>query len=175
LILSQSGLLDRSRDAAWDAWYVEHLHTMVTVPGISSAQRFKTETAGFPPSLAMYSVASAAVFDDPYYLNVRGLGEWKPLVDMRYYRRNLFAGLGHAPDVAAGEALLVADRDQPEGEFHGISFTWLEAVGIDRSTPYRGVAVAAFDLAVERSPNQDLAVYTPATHRIAVAPRQADV
>jgi hypothetical protein len=38
---SQSGITDNSRAADWDAWYLEHLRIMATVPGVSSAQRFK--------------------------------------------------------------------------------------------------------------------------------------
>jgi hypothetical protein len=171
--MSESGLVDRSREDAWDDWYVEHLNTMVTVPGITSAQRFRTDTPGFPPSLAMYSVASGAVFDDPYYLSVRGLSEWRPLVDPCYYRRNLFAGLEHAPDVAGDECLVLADRDRPAGALHGIRFAWLEAVGIDRSTPHRGIAVlmpsAAFPLV------HPLALYRPATARITASSREENV
>src|SRR5262245_35983903 len=100
IFMSQSGLLDGAREREWDAWYGEHLRVMATVPGIGSAQRFKTASSGHPPSLAMYSVASAEVFADPYYQRVRGMGAWLPLIDTRHYRRNLFAGLDVAPDVA---------------------------------------------------------------------------
>ena len=54
--MSQSGLTDPSRQAAWERWYVDHLRIMRTVPGIASAQRFTTDTGGYPPSLAMSSV-----------------------------------------------------------------------------------------------------------------------
>ena len=161
IFISQSGLTDTAREAAWDEWYVEHLRIMATVPGISSAQRFKTDTPGYPPSLAIYSVASADVFNDPYYLSVRGMGEWLPLIDRRYYNRNLFAGLDHAPQVAEDERLLLADRARAEGAIGGIEFTWLECVGLDRSTPYRGLAVVA----AARLPALDatVAVYRPVT------------
>lgn len=161
IFTSQSGLLDRGRDEEWDRWYVGHLRAMVTVPGISSAQRFRTEAPGSPPSLALYTVASAAVFDDPYYLSVRGLGDWHAIVDRRFYRRNLFAGLESAPAVAEDERLLVADREQPEAGREPIELAWLECVGLDRSTPYRGLAV----LAARDVPSLDpsVAVYRPVT------------
>ena len=54
--MSQNGLTDPSRQAAWERWYVDHLRIMRTVAGIASAQRFTTDTAGYPPSLAMSSV-----------------------------------------------------------------------------------------------------------------------
>ena len=165
IFISQSGLTDATREAAWDEWYVEHLRIMATVPGISSAQRFKTSAPGFPPSLAIYSVASAGVFSDPYYLSVRGMGDWRPLIDRRHYNRNLFAGLDFAPQVADGERMLVADRARAEGAIAGIEFAWLECVGIDRSTPWRGIAViAAAGLpALEAT----VAVYRPITPRMA--------
>ena len=107
--MSQSGLTDTARMAEWDAWYIEHLRLMATVPGIYSAQRFKTETEGYSPSLAMYGIAGADVFEDPYYLSVRGMGEWLPLIDRRYYKRNLFSGLDRAPVVRMDQVLLIAD------------------------------------------------------------------
>jgi hypothetical protein len=39
---------------------------MVTVPGVASAQRFKTATRNYSPSLALYSMASGEIFKDPY-------------------------------------------------------------------------------------------------------------
>jgi hypothetical protein len=165
IFISQTGLTDITREAQLDQWYIEHLRIMTTVPGISSAQRLKTDTPGFPSSLAIYSVASPAVFDDPYYLSVRGMGEWLPLIDRRYYRRNLFEGLEHAPRVVDDARLLVADRAQPEGAIGGVEFIWLKSVGLDRSTPYRGLAV----IGAAQLPLLDAtdAVYRPVTPRMA--------
>jgi hypothetical protein len=162
IFMSQSGLLDPAREREWDAWYVEHLRVMVTVPGISSAQRFTTGSPGYSPSLAMYSVASADVFADPYYQRVRGMGEWLPLIDKRHYRRNLFAGLETAPDVPDGCALVVVDRDQ--AELPGLALTWLETVGLDRSTPYRGIAVVT-RAAAEALDGYGVGVYRPVAAR----------
>jgi hypothetical protein len=133
------------------------------VPGIGSAQRFKTLSPGHSPSLAMYSIASAEVFADPYYQRVRGMGEWLPLIEKRYYRRNLFAGADAAPDVGEHFVLLVADRERPAG-IPGLSLTWLEAVGLDRSTPYRGIAVVG-RAAAEALAGHGVAVYRPVTAR----------
>ena len=166
---SQSGITDSSRAADWDAWYLEHLRLMATVPGISSAQRFKTTTPGFSPSLAIYSVAAKEVFTDPYYLSVRGMGEWKALIDTRYYKRNLFAGIDHAPQIADDACMLVADRERAEGPISGIEFTWLECVGIDRSTPYRGLAVVDANALPELPAS--VAVYRPASPRMTPSAR----
>jgi hypothetical protein len=166
IFMSESGLLPGASESGWDAWYLEHLRIMASVPGVTSAQRFKTMDADHPPSLAMYSFASAAIFEDPYYLSVRGMGDWLPLIDRRYYRRNLFAGLDHAPQVREGDLLLVADRDEPQPGLAGVDWTWLECVGIDRSTPYRGIAVVDA-LSAERVRQQGrVAVYAPASARV---------
>ena len=164
IFVSQSGLTDHAREADWDAWYLEHLRIMASVPGISSAQRFKTDTPGSSPSLAIYSVASADVFNDPYYLSVRGMGEWLALIDLRHYKRNLFAGPDHAPQVADDALMLVADRERAEGPIAGMAFTWLACVGVDRSTPYRGLAV--IKAAALPALDATVAVYRPVSPRM---------
>lgn len=163
IFMSESGLTDPTRASEWDRWYIDHLNIMVSVAGISSAQRFKTATPGHPPSLAMYSVASPSVFQDPYYLSVRGMGEWLPLIDRRYYRRNLFDGAERTPDVAQDRVLLVADRPRAEPGLAGVEWTWLECVALDKSTPYRGIAVVSEGEA--RDAGAAIAVYRPATPR----------
>src|SRR6266436_2530449 len=110
IFTSESGLTDRSRITEWDTWYRGHLAAMVAVPGVTSAQRFRGLDDGPPPSLAMYTVASAAVFDSEIYLRTRGMGPFVPLVDRNLHRRNLFEGLDAAPEVPMGGILLVADR-----------------------------------------------------------------
>src|SRR5579863_915445 len=99
IFISESGLLDASRTAEWDTWYRGHLAAMAAVPGVSSAQRFRALDDGPPPSLAMYTVASLAVFDSEIYLRTRGMGPFVPVIDRRLHRRNLFDGLDIAPDV----------------------------------------------------------------------------
>jgi hypothetical protein len=159
IFMSQSGLTDVRRAADWDLWYVDHLRIMLTVPGIFSAQRFQTDAPGRSPSLAMYSIAGADVFEDPYYRSVRGLGEWQPLVDSRYYQRNLFSGLDRAPGVDRASCLLVADRASEDPALADLGLTWLVCVGIDRSTPLRGIGVVA----IPPAPRAGVAIYRPAT------------
>jgi len=163
IFMSQSGITDRTRESDWAQWYCEHLRIMVTVPGVFSAQRFTTTHPGHPPSLAMYGVASAEVFKGEVYLRVRGMGEWLPLIDKQWYRRNLFEGLGEAPHVTDDQWLIVADRDEPDAELTALPMAWLKVTGIDRSTPYRGIAVVN-QTAAQALP-QNVAVYAPASRR----------
>jgi len=162
IFMSQSGLSDPNREADWDVWYRDHLRIMASVNGVDSAQRFKTTTPGYSPSLAMYTMESAAVFSDPYYLSIRGMGEFQNLVDRRYYHRNLFAGLDLAPAVSNDQLLLVWDAPQPR-TIPGFEFIWLEAVAADKSTPYRGIAVVEAALAPARFETANIARYVPAT------------
>jgi hypothetical protein len=137
---------------------------MAAVPGITSAQRFRALDGGPPPSLAMYTVASPDVFDGEIYLRTRGMGPFVPVVDEALHRRNLFEGLERAPQVPMGAILLVADRAAPDPATLGI--TWLRAVALDRSAPYRGIAVFP-DLTSAHGAATRLggvvALYTPAT------------
>jgi hypothetical protein len=162
IFISQSGLSDPGRSAEWDAWYVEHLHVMMSVPAVSSAQRFVTDSPGYSPSLAMYTVPGPEIFTDPYYLRVRGMGEWSEFIDRGHYHRNLFAGLDRAPPVTASQRLIVADREREDAALADLGLTWLTCVGIDYSTPLRGIAVLDA-AAAEKMLSRDLAVYRPVT------------
>jgi hypothetical protein len=92
------------------------------------------------------------------------MGEWLALIDHRYYKRNLFSGLDRALEVADNAVMLVADRERPEGAIAGIVFTWLRCEGIDRSTPFRGLAVV--DDAKVPTLDATVAVYRPASPRM---------
>lgn len=159
IFMSQSGLTDVSQQDGWDAWYVEHLRIMRTVPGITSAQRFKTDSPDYSPSLAMYTIVSESVFRDPYYLSIRGMGEWKPLIDTRFYHRNLFSGLDVAPVVRRDQLLIIADRPEPDPS---MNLTWLQSIGLDKSTPWRGLAVVEADQA-HNVEGKRIGVYVPVT------------
>jgi hypothetical protein len=165
IFTSESGLTDPSRLREWDEWYLGHLAAMAAVPGISSAQRFRALGESVPPSLAMYTVASPAVFDSDAYRRTRGMGPFLPVVDEAQHRRNLFEGLDGAPEIGTAEILVVADR---AAVAPGASeLIWLRAVGLDCSTPYRGIAVLR-DLQSARDVAGRLggaALYAPITRR----------
>jgi len=74
---------------------------------------------------------------------IRGMGPWLPLIDPRFYRRTLFAGLDAAPAVLDTSVLMVADRTPPEPTLGGMTWTWLEAVALECVPPYRGLAVVS--------------------------------
>lgn len=165
IFTSESGLTDSTRLREWDEWYLGHLAAMAAVPGISSAQRFRALGEGVPPSLAMYTVALPAVFESDAYRRTRGMGPFVPVVDERLHRRNLFDGLDVAPELATGDILLVADREEAQPDAAGL--VWLRAVGLDKSMAYRGLAVLR-DVRTAREMAAQIggaALYAPMTER----------
>jgi hypothetical protein len=93
------------------------------------------------------------------------MGEWLPLVPQQHYHRNVFEGLDAAPDVAEDSVLIVADRDRPGPGPQGVTLTWLKAVGIDLSTPYRGIAIVKRAAADSLTAAGSIGVYRPVTRR----------
>lgn len=166
IFFSESGLIEPSRLAEWDEWYKGHLAAMASVPGVLSAQRFAALDHGVPPSLAMYTVTSPAVFESETYLRVRGMGPWLGLVDETQHRRNLFDGLDAAPTVQAGQVLAVADRAAPDRK----NLTWLRSAGLDRTTPYRGIAVFPDVASARRAFGRAVPLYRPVTDVYAGTP-----
>ncbi len=166
IFMIQSGITDPAGEAAWREWYVEHLRIMCTVNGIDSAQRFRTRSSDWPPSLAMYSIRAPEVFVDPYYQKIRGMGPWLDLIDRRYYKRNLFEGEPGgqavvAPRLEQDEILLVTDQPSAALADSALSFTWLKTVGLDLSTPYRGICVISQAQLRTLPQRADIAIYTP--------------
>ncbi|HWD58964.1 MAG TPA: GNAT family protein [Stellaceae bacterium] len=162
IFFSESALIEPSRRPEWDEWYKSHLVAMASVPGCLSAQRFAALGPGVPPSLAMYTVASPAMFDSETYRRTRGMGPWAGLVDETQHRRNLFSGLDAAPEIPESGVLALADRPAPD-DLAG--FAWLAAAGLDRSTPYRGIAVFPDIASARRTTRGGAALYRPVTGR----------
>jgi hypothetical protein len=99
------------------------------------------------------------------------MGPWLSLIDKRFYQRNLFEGVEQtsimAPEVPADCAIVVTDQAQPtlahqEPAFEGVTFIWLRAVGLDQSTPYRGISVIPHARAFSLPTRADVALYASA-------------
>src|ERR1700683_680401 len=159
IFFSESALVEPSRRPEWDEWYKGHLAAMAAVPGVLSAQRFAALDSGVASSLAMYTVTSPAVFESEAYLRTRGMGPWVGLVDESQHRRNLFDGLDAAPPVGTEEVLAVADRAAPDRK----TLTWLRTAGLDRTTPYRGLAVLPNAASARRAFRSAVPLYRPMT------------
>ena len=141
IYMVEMALLDTARRAEWDAWYVAHQHRLLSIPGIHASQRFEAIHPSVSPFVALHEVDSADVFASPAYRGQAGptnTGEWQN--KMNNWHRNLFA-LDHTPDVAMNMRLLVVDTDGAVALPADAPVTWMDAVGLDRSVPRRGLAV----------------------------------
>jgi hypothetical protein len=140
IYMVEMALLDTARRAEWDAWYTAHQHRLLSIPGFRASQRFEAIHHAESPFVALHEVDAPEIFTGPTYRAQAGpgnTGEWQ--ARMGNWHRNLFAGVEHTPDVAM-DARLVVVEDGAELPA-GVSVQWMEAVGLDRSTSRRGLAV----------------------------------
>ena len=138
----EMALLEAARRAEWDAWYAAHQHRLLSIPGFRASQRFEAIHAHASPFVALHEVDSPEIFGGPAYRAKAGpgnTGEWQ--ARMGNWHRNLFRGIEHTPDVPPDARLvLVEDGAGPALPDPG-AVQWMEAVGLDRSVPRRGLAV----------------------------------
>ena len=157
IYMVECALTTQQSDATWDRWYhsMKPPNVLPTVPGITTTQRFKGVNVAPPAYFAIYTVESVEVMTSAAYKNAGGgrfqTEDWKPMIT--FWNRDVFEGMD-APDVPLDSMLLVLDRAAPDGPTGGISFSWLRAAGLDRSTPYRGLAVLDRGAAERLSPAQ---------------------
>ena len=160
------------REAEWHAWYLAHIHVLLSVPGFRASQRFKAILATPAPYLALHEVASAALFDSPAYRSRGGpasVGEWRQL--QTNWHRNLLDGLDETPEVPQ-EAHLVLLRDARDLALPpGIAVSWLRGVGLDRTIEECGVAVVAdpAPLMTLAERDQRIRLYRPISEKIRAA------
>jgi hypothetical protein len=170
---------DKPRADEWNAWYETYLQKLVTLPGLSRAQRFRAVDPGTQhwEYLALYSIASLDVFETDAYSAIGGGGlasaAYKEAITRR---RNVYAGVDCMPEVT-GRGRIVLCEDAPHGvDLPDILFNSLEiatgprAAGASRidGTPERRSLAVADATAVERlglAAMDGLAVYAPVTKR----------
>lgn len=91
------------RLAEWGDWYEKsHFPKIRQVPGVESADRY-VSTADPRRSVAIYGLADLDVFQQPEYLALPGMGDWRPEVDE--WRRAV-AQFVEAPGFAARKDLV---------------------------------------------------------------------
>lgn len=148
-------------EAEWSQWCTNYLRMLIAVPGIQSIQRFRVSGSSPSRYMSMHTVDSAQVFDSAPYKASGGGGRASERFRPAYqsWRRNLFEAAMPAPMVGEGQVLLVRDSKAPDGA----PFTWIRVAGLDRSTPYRGLAVmAAADAAgIAAASPADTVIYSP--------------
>jgi hypothetical protein len=139
LYMVEMTLLETSRRAEWDAWYVAHQHRLLSIPGIHASQRFECMHKAESPFVALHEVDGPQVFTSDAYRASAGptnTGEWQS--KMGNWHRNVLRGLDHTPDVPM-DARLVVVEDGTDAAVPNLH--WTEAVGLDRSVDRRGFAM----------------------------------
>lgn len=98
----------------WSAWYNTYLQQLVTVPGLSTAQRFRavTRDAAAWEFLALYNLASLDVYESEVYRSIGGGGNAsKAFHHAIVRRRNVYRGITEFP-VVSGDARLLLTEDE---------------------------------------------------------------
>jgi len=142
IYMVEMALLETARRAEWDAWYVEHQHRLLSIPGFRASQRFEAIHPAESPFVALHEIDSPEIFTGPIYRSKAGpsnTGEWQ--AKMGNWHRNLFAGVDHPPDVPMDARLVVVEDGAGPALPDRAPVQWMEAVGLDRSVPRRGFAV----------------------------------
>jgi hypothetical protein len=171
---------DPAREDEWNAWYETYLAQLVSLPGLSTAQRFRALAPGAQrwEYLAMYSVASLDVFASEAYRGIGGGGN----ASLRFKeairrRRNVYAGIDRFPEVTDSSRVLLCE-DEPHGfDLSDCLFLPLQtstgrrrkagATELDGEPSRRAMAVIDAGI-VERLHligTEGLAVYAPITKR----------
>jgi hypothetical protein len=151
----------------WNEWYTAQIRIMLGVPGIRSAQRFRSLAGASPPRyMAMYNFDSPAVFDSAPYKQIGGGGTWSERFRPAYqvWVRNLFDAPGPAPAIGDGQGILVRDAGSPDGGgLAGGKSLWLEAVALHKTTPYRELTVLDAETASRLAGEGRGVAYQPTT------------
>ena len=146
LYMVEMELPDRSREADWHDWYVNHIRKLLTVDGYHASQRFEALTARAAPFLAIHDVVGPELFEGTGYRSVggpSGTGEWRDV--MTNWSRNLFEGCAAMPEVGADEKLVIIDDAAKLPAAYKDRVTWLNSIGLDRNIPKRGFFTLAVD------------------------------
>ena len=141
IYMVEMALVATDRRVEWDAWYLSHMHKLLSIPGIRATQRFESLSECASPFVALHQVDSPDVFTSEAYRSKAGpggTGEWQHLMNNWY--RNVFDGVAETPDVPLEGALVVVEDGADAGI---LPLRWMHSVGLDRSSERRGIGVVA--------------------------------
>jgi hypothetical protein len=140
IYMVEMALIDTHRRVEWDAWYLEHMKKLISIPGIQATQRFETLGPHASPFVALHQVTGPEVFTSDVYRSKAGptgTGEWRDR--MNNWHRNVLDGLAETPDVPMEGALVVVE----DGAAAPLPVTWLTSVGLDKSVNRRALGFVA--------------------------------
>jgi hypothetical protein len=159
---------DPALEAAWNDWYDNNIRVLLGVPGFHTAQRFKSDGAPAARYMAVYNVATAAVFASAEYKNAGGGGTASQRFRPAYkeWVRNLFDAAAPAPAVRDGEQLYL--RDSAELQATGLppGVLCLTTVGLHRTTACRALLATA----AHAPPDRSWRIYRPLSDQLCAQP-----
>ncbi len=165
IYMVEMALIAGDRRVEWDAWYLAHMHKLISIPGIRATQRFESLSECASPFVALHQVDGPEVFSSDAYrakAGPGGTGEWQVLMNNWY--RNVFDGIDATPDVPMDGALIVVEDGASAGL---VPVTWMHSVGLDKSSERRAVGVAArLDDVRGLIGRKGVRVCKPLTHRL---------
>ena len=140
IYMVEMNLTDLARRSDWDHWYVSHMKMLITIPGFHATQRFECVHEHDAPFVALHEVDGPQVFESKAYkakAGPAGTGEWRD--KMNNWSRNIFNGVLKTPDVPLDAHLILIEDGAHAPQ--GISVTWLDPVGLDKSVQRRAIGV----------------------------------
>jgi len=162
----EMNLMEMERRVEWDQWYVSHMRMLITIPGIHATQRFECTHESEAPFVALHEVDGPQVFESAPYkekAGPAGTGEWRK--KMNNWSRNVFDGVLKTPEVPLDAHLLLIEEGAQAPK--GISVTWLDSVGLDKSVERRAIGVCHSAIkAPHISISQGIRLLKPLTPRL---------
>ena len=166
IYMVEMNLTDLARRSEWDQWYVSHMKMLITIPGIHATQRFECVHKHEAPFVALHEVDGPHVFESTTYrenAGPAGTGEWRK--KMNNWSRNVFDGVLKTPEVPLDAHLLLIEEGALAPK--GISVTWLDSVGLDKSVERRAIGVCHSAIkAPHISISQGIRLLKPLTPRL---------
>ena len=141
IYMVEMGLIATDRRVEWDAWYLSHMHKLISIPGIRATQRFESLSESASPFVALHQVDGPEVFTSDAYrakAGPGGTGEWQHLMNNWY--RNVFDGVDATPEVPMDGALVVVEDGADAGD---VPLQWMRSVGLDQSSERRAIGVVS--------------------------------
>ena len=92
IYMVEMALIDLTRRSEWDDWYLGHMKTLISIPGIQATQRFEALAPHASPFVALHQVTGPEVFTSDAYrakAGPEGTGEWRER--MNNWHRNVLA------------------------------------------------------------------------------------
>ncbi len=146
------------------------LPALISVRGFRTSQRLRALSPAGPRYLALHSVADLAVLQSAEYQAKGGgnFARWQPHITD--WRRNLYAGLERAPEVAADELLALSAVGPASLLGCGLRPWSLAAVALDQAPQQRWLATLkrAACAQIEAIP-PDVCLYMPITQQLVSA------